>query len=83
MRIAASDEKAVRIMAVGERDGTDVYTLPGEPAGERLRRSLAAAVRIGIKGQVDGSWTVTELPVLVRVELIPHGTGDVMKTGLP
>ena len=69
MRIAASDEKAVRIMAVGQRDGTDVYTLPGEPAGERLRRSLAAAVRIGIKGQVDGSPLVAELTKLARIEI--------------
>ena len=69
MRIAASDEKAVRIMAVGQRDGTDVYTLPGEPAGKRLCGFLPAAVRIGIKGQVDGSPIVAELTELARIEI--------------
>jgi hypothetical protein len=33
--------------------------LLSEPAGERLRGFLAAAIGIGIKGQVDSSWTVT------------------------
>ena len=69
MRIAASDEKAVWIMADGQRDGTDVYTLPGEPAGKRLCSFLPAAVRIGIKGQVDGSPAVAELVELAGIEI--------------
>ena len=69
MRIAALDEEAVRIMAVGQRHGAHVYALLAEPAGKRLRRLLAAAVGIGIKGQVDGSRTVAELAELARIEI--------------
>ena len=56
-------------MAVGQRHSTDVYTLLGEPAGKRLGGFLAAAVRIGIKGQVDGSPTVAELTELACIEI--------------
>ena len=35
------------IMAGGQRDGTDVYTLPGEPDGKRSCGFLPAAVHIG------------------------------------
>ena len=82
-RIAALDKEAVRIMAVGQRDGANVYALLGEPAGKRLRRLLAAAVRVGIKGQIDGSRTVAELPKLARIEMGSHRAGDVVKAGLP
>ena len=34
-------------MAGGQRDGTDVYTLPGEPDGKRSCGFLPAAVHIG------------------------------------
>ena len=54
-----------------------------EPAGKRLRRLLAAAVAVGIKGQIDGSGTVAELPELARIEMSSHRAGDVVKTGLP
>ena len=57
--IAVLDKKAIRVVAIGQRDSANVYALLSEPAGERLRRFLAAAVSIGIKGQVDGSRTVT------------------------
>ncbi len=56
-------------MAVGQRHGTDVDTLLSEPPDKRLRRFLAAAVRIGIKDQVDGSPTVAELTELARIEI--------------
>ena len=69
MRIAVLDEEAVRILAIGQRHGTDVHTLLGEPAGKRLGRFLAAAVRIGIKGQVDGSPAVAELVELAGIEI--------------
>ena len=68
-RIAVLDEEAVRIVAVGQRYGTHIYALLGEPAGKRLRRLLTTAVAISIKGQVDGSRTVAELPELARIEI--------------
>ena len=81
--ITALGKKAARIVAFGQHDRTHIDALLSEPADKRLRRFLTAAIRIRIKGKVDGAWAVTELPVLVQVELIPHGAGDVMKTGLP
>jgi hypothetical protein len=53
------------------------------PAGERLRRLLATAVGVSIKGQIDGSWTIAQLPILVSIETIALRAGDVVKTGLP
>ncbi len=50
MRIAALNKETVGIMAIGQRYGPHVDALLSESAGERLRRLLAAAVRIGIKG---------------------------------
>ena len=46
-------------------------------------RSLAAAVLVGIKGQIDGSRTVAELPELACIEIGAHRAGDVVKAGLP
>ena len=82
-RIAVPDKEAARIVALGQRYGTHIHALPSEPAGKRLRRFLTAAVRIGIKGQVDGSRTVAQLPILVHAEMISHRAGDVVKAGLP
>jgi len=48
-----------------------------------LRSLLAAAVGVGIKGQVDGSGTVAQLPELARIELGSQRAGDVVKAGLP
>ena len=39
----------------GSETRRDVHALLPEPAGKRLRRLLAAAVGVGIKGQIDGS----------------------------
>jgi len=44
---------------------------------------LAAAVAVRIKGQIDGSGTVTELPKLARIEMSSQRAGDVVKAGLP
>jgi hypothetical protein len=44
---------------------------------------LAAAVGVGIKGQIHGSRTVAQLPKLSRIEMGSQRTGDVVKTGLP
>ena len=67
--IAALDEEAIRILAFGKRYGTHVDTLLDEPAGERLSRLLTTTVLVGIKGQVDGSWTVAKLTELARIEI--------------
>ena len=45
--------------------------------------SLAAAVFVGVEGQINSSRAVAELPELVRVEMISQRAGDVVKTGLP
>src|SRR5277367_3597509 len=82
-RVATLDKEAVRVVAIWQRDDTDVHALFPEPAGKQLRRLLAAAVRIGIKGQIDGSRTVAQLAILLPVEMTSHRTGDVVKTGLP
>ena len=50
---------------------------------QALRRLLAAAVGVGIKGQIDGSRGVAELPKLARIEMGSQRAGDVLKTGLP
>src|ERR1700730_3010468 len=82
-RISTFDEEAVRITAFGQGDSANVHALLSEPAGKQLRRLLAATVRIGIKGQIDGSPAVAQLAILLPVEMTSHGTGDVVKTGLP
>ena len=56
-------------MALGQRYGAHVDALLGEPAGKRLSRLLTTTVLVGIKGQVDGSWTVAELTELARIEI--------------
>ena len=58
MSIAAIDEKAVGIVALGQRDAAHVYAPLSKPAGKRLCRLLTAAVDVGIKGQIDGSRTI-------------------------
>jgi hypothetical protein len=65
--ITALDEEAVRIMAVGQRDGAHVYALLGKPADKRLSRLLTTAVAIGIKDEVDRSRTAAELAKLARI----------------
>ena len=43
--------------------------LLGQPASQRLSRLLTTTIRIGIKGQVDGSWTDAELAELAGIEI--------------
>src|SRR5258708_4913365 len=82
-RGAFLDKEAVRVVAIGQRDSANVHALLSEPAGERLRRLLPTAVRVGIKGQINGPRTVAQLPILVHIEMISHRAGEVVKTGLP
>ena len=82
-RIAALDKEAVRIVALGQRDGANVHPLLSEPAGKRLCRLLTTAVGVGIKGQIDDSRTVAELAKLACIEMGSHRAGDVVKTCLP
>src|SRR5260370_33683716 len=70
-------------MAVGQRHGTHVHAVFGEPRDKRLSRLLTTAVGVGIKGQVDGSRTVAELAELARIEIGSHRAGDVEQTGQP
>jgi hypothetical protein len=48
-----------------------------------LRRLLAAAITVGVKGEIDGSRAVAQLPELVGIEVVSHRASDVVKTGLP
>ena len=83
-RIAALHKEAVRIVALGQRDPASVYALLSEPVVQSaLRRLLAAAVGVGVKGQIDGSGAVAELPKLARIEMGSQRAGDVVKSGLP
>jgi hypothetical protein len=52
-RIAALDKKAVRIVTLGQRDQTSRDASFPEPSREVLRRVLAAAVAVGIKGYIE------------------------------
>ena len=82
-RITALDEEAVGIVAIGQRDAASGdASLPETPC-EALRGLLAAAVGVGIKGQIDGSRTVAQLPKLARIEMGSQRAGDVVKAGLP
>jgi len=46
-----------------------MHALLCEPAGKRLRRVLATAVRVRIKGQIDSSLALAQLPNLARIEM--------------
>jgi hypothetical protein len=81
--VAVLGEEAVRVMVIGQQDFANVDTLLSEPAGKRLRRLLAAAVSIGVKGYIHGSPTVAQLPILAYVEMISHRAGDVVEARLP
>ena len=63
--------------------GLDALVASNVKAGRLdFATDLTAAVAISIKGYVDSSRTFTQLPTLVRAEVIPHRAGDVTKTGL-
>jgi hypothetical protein len=81
--IAALGKEAVWIVSRGQPKSARVYAVLSESAAKRLRGFLAATVYIGIKGQVDGSRTVTQLSILAQIEMSSHRAGDVMETGLP
>src|ERR1035437_10217609 len=82
-RIAVPGQEAVRIVARGQRYGTHTHVEPSEAAGKRLRRFLTAAIRIGIKGQIDGSGAIAQLPKLACVEMVSQRAGNVLEAGLP
>ena len=50
---------------------------------EALGCLLAAAVAVGIKGQIDGPGAITELPKLAGIEMGSQRAGYVVKTRLP
>src|SRR5215472_7223310 len=70
-------------MAVGQRYRANKDAPFPETLRETLRRLLAAAVGVGIKGQIHGSRTVAQLPELTCIEMGSQRTGDVLKPGLP
>src|SRR5438045_6932587 len=46
-------------------------------------RLRAAAVRIGIKAQVDGAPAIAQCTELLGIEMASHRAGDIVKTRLP
>ena len=70
-------------MTIGQRHSAHVYALLAESADKRLSHLLTAAVPVGIKRQVDGLRTITELAKLARIEIGTQRRGDVVKSGLP
>ena len=83
MRVSALHKEAVGIVAVGQRDSASVHALLSEPAGKRLRRLLTTTVCVGVKGNIDSSRGVAELPKLARIEMRAQRASDVRKSGLP
>src|ERR1035437_2065815 len=81
--IATADKEAVGVVAIRQRDQASRYASFPEPSGEALCCLLAAAVAVGIKGEIDGSGSVAELPKLAYIELGSQRAGNVVKTGLP
>jgi len=69
MRIAALDKEAIGIVALGQQDQSSSDASLPESSREVLRRVLAAAVSVGIKGYIDGSGSIAELPKLARIEV--------------
>ena len=83
MRItAAVDKEAVGVVALGQRDQASGDASLPEPLREALGCLLAAAVAVGIKGQIDGPGTITELPKLAGIEMGSQRAGYVVKTRL-
>jgi ribose 5-phosphate isomerase RpiB len=72
LRITALDKEAVGIVALGQRDQSSSDVSFPETAREVLRRVLTAAVDVGIKGYIDGSGSVAELPKLARIGWAPN-----------
>src|ERR1035437_5619102 len=83
LSIAATDEEAVGIVALGQGDQASGDAPFPKTSGEALRCLRAAAVGVGIKGQIDGSSTVAQLPELTRIEVGSQRAADVVKAGLP
>ena len=76
-------EEAVGIVAVGQGNQASRDAPLPKTFGETLSCLLAAAVGVGIKGEIDGSGCVAELPELARIEMGSQRAGDVVETGLP
>ena len=70
-------------MTLGQEDAASGDALRPEPACQPLRCLLAAAVGIGIEGEINGSRAVAQLPKLAGVEMRSQRAGDVAKTRLP
>ena len=70
-------------MAFGQPYGANIQPLFSETAGKRLRGAGPAAVGIRIKGQIDGSRTITQLLKLAPIEMDSQGAGDMVKARLP
>ena len=83
MSITAVEEEAVGVVALGQRDQASGDASLPEPLREALRCVLATAVGVRIKGHIDGSGTVAELPELLHIEMSSERAGDVFKAGLP
>jgi len=59
------------------------YALFPKTSCEALGCLSTAVIAVRIKGHIDGSEIVAQLPKLARVEMGSQRTGDVLKSGLP
>ena len=72
--VATADKETVGIVSIGQRDQASRDASFPETLCEVLRRLLAAAVGVGIKGYVDGSESVAQLLELMGIEMNRFGS---------
>ena len=70
-------------MAIRQEDVASDDTLRAQTLCELLRGLLAAAVPVGIEGEINGARTVAQLLKLVSVEMRAQRAGDMAKICLP
>ena len=69
MSLATADKEAAGVLTLGQGDQASRYASLPEPSGEGLRCPLATAIAVRIKGQIDSSGGIAELPKLARIEV--------------
>jgi hypothetical protein len=70
-------------VTMGQEDAASGDTLRLETMCQPLRSLLAAAIGIGIEGEIKGARALAQLLKLIGIEMDAQGTGEVVKAGLP
>src|SRR6266481_3336701 len=79
-RVTALDEEELGSWPFG-RETRRAATPCSLSRSDRACAASCPLLLVGIKGQIDGSRAVAQLPKLVCVEMISHRAGDVAITG--